>query len=138
MMTNRLAGWWDEGRARYRAEDYVGNDAAANERAVRDGFAAKARRFLRHLPMAREVVAMYFCMLDARTPFWVKATVAGALAYFVLPTDAIPDFLPVVGMGDDMGILAATFTAVSSHINDDHRARATSWIQDEQINPAAS
>ena len=137
-MTNRLTGWWDRGKSGPRAEDYVGTDRAAHERMVRDGFAEKARRFLKHLPMAREVVAMYFCMLDARTPVWVKATVGAALAYFILPADAIPDFLPVVGLGDDAGILAATLTAVSSHVNDEHRASANAWIDREGLDPAST
>src|SRR3974390_907379 len=76
-------------QAAIQPEDYVGRDEARNEAAVRAGFVARAKRYLKHLPMASEVVAMYFCMLDSETPLWVKGTVAAALAYFVLPIDAI-------------------------------------------------
>src|SRR4051794_35567809 len=114
-----------------RPEDYVGGDEATNERVVREGFAAKAKRYLNRIPLAQETVAMYFCLLDPGTPLWVKGTVAAALAYFLLPLDAIPDFLPIVGMSDDAGVLAAAFTAVSAHITDEHRARARAWMEAE-------
>jgi len=116
-----------------RPEDYVGADEARNERVVREGFVPKAKRFLRQIPMASEVVAMYFCMLDAKTPLWVKATVAAALAYFVLPVDAIPDFIPVVGMTDDVGVLTAALTAISAHITAEHRDRAREWMAHERL-----
>src|SRR5262245_59528840 len=90
-----------------RPEDYVGSDEAKNEQIVRAGFVAKAKRYLNRLPLAHETVAMYFCLLDPKTPLWVKGTVAAALAYFVVPLDAIPDLLPIVGLSDDAGVLAA-------------------------------
>src|SRR5437764_1114160 len=110
-----------------RPEDYVGDDEARNERVVREGFAAKARRYLDRLPLAQETVALYFCLLDPKTPLWVKGTAAAALAYFILPFDAIPDLLPLVGFSDDAGVLAAALTAVSAHMTDEHRARAKAW-----------
>jgi uncharacterized membrane protein YkvA (DUF1232 family) len=120
-----------------RPEDYVGGDEAANEKVVREGFLAKAKRHLNRLPLAQETVAMYFCLLDPRTPLWVKGTVAAALAYFILPLDAIPDLLPLAGLSDDAGVLAAAFTAISAHITDEHRARAREWMAAE-IAPQAA
>jgi uncharacterized membrane protein YkvA (DUF1232 family) len=119
---------WLKARTPIRPEAYVGGDAARNEQAARDGFVAKARRFLRGVPMAGEVLALDFCMLDARTPVWARATAAAALAYFVLPTDAVPDFLPVVGMADDLSVLSAAIAALSGHITEEHRARARAWL----------
>jgi uncharacterized membrane protein YkvA (DUF1232 family) len=111
----------------------VGNDESRNEQIVREGFATTAKRFLRVLPMASEVVAMYFCLFDSRTPFWVKGTIAAALAYFILPVDAIPDILPVVGLSDDAGVLTAAFSAVSAHVTPEHRSKAKQWIRDEKV-----
>jgi uncharacterized membrane protein YkvA (DUF1232 family) len=116
-----------------RPEDYVGSDEARNEQVVRSGFVAKAKRYLRHIPMASEVVAMYFCMLDPRTPFWVKGTAAAALAYFILPLDAIPDVLPLVGMSDDVTVLTAALTALSAHITAEHRRQAAEWLAHERL-----
>ena len=48
----------------------------------------------------------------------------GALAYFVLPTDVIPDVLPVIGYTDDAAVLAAAIKLVASHITPEHREAA--------------
>jgi uncharacterized membrane protein YkvA (DUF1232 family) len=114
-------------------EDYVGHDASKNERAAREGFVAKAKRYLNRLPLAHETAAMYFCMLDPKTPVWVKATAGAALAYFVLPFDAVPDLMPVLGMSDDASVLAAALTAISAHVSDDHRRRAREWMAHEHL-----
>ncbi len=129
--TQRIKKWLPKGKP-IDTKRYVGNDFE-NEAMVRKGFVVKAKRYLKHFPLAREAVAMYFCMLDARTPLWVKTTVAGALAYFVLPFDAIPDFLPFIGFGDDLGVIAATLSAISTHVNADHREKAEQWIAGESI-----
>jgi len=114
-----------------RPEYYVGSDEPHNEEVVRERFAAKAKRYLRQLPLAHETAAMYFALLDARTPIWVKATVAAALAYFILPLDAVPDLLPIVGLSDDASVLAAALTAVATHITDEHHAKAREWMEAE-------
>jgi uncharacterized membrane protein YkvA (DUF1232 family) len=130
-MKNRLTALWKPSSV--DPEDYVGHDASRNEQTVRVGFVAKAKRYLNRLPLARETVAMYFCMLDPKTPLWVKGTVAAALAYFILPLDAIPDLLPLAGLSDDAGVLAAAFTAVSAHVTAEHRERARAWMASEQL-----
>lgn len=114
-----------------RPEDFVGEDAVKNEEKVREGFFLKARKSLKHLPMARETVALYYCMIDSKTPLWVKGMVAAALAYFIMPIDAIPDILPLIGFGDDAGVLAATIAAVTAHIKPEHLDKATAWIHGE-------
>jgi uncharacterized membrane protein YkvA (DUF1232 family) len=116
-----------------RPEDFVGHDPAANERAVRTGFVAKAKHYLGRLPIAEDVVALYFCLLDGKTPVWVKGVAAAALAYFVLPLDAIPDWLPVIGLGDDLSVLSAALAAVSTNLTADHRAKARAWLREEHI-----
>lgn len=123
----RAAGaWWD--RSGFDPFRFVGRDAARSEAVARAGFLGKARRHLGRLPMARQAVAMFFCLLDPATPRWVKAIVAAALAYFVLPLDAVPDLLPLVGLSDDVSLLAAAYAAVSGFVTADHRTRADAWI----------
>lgn len=119
-----------------RPEDYVGSDEAKNEAYVREGFAAKARQFLARLPMAEDVAAAYFCMLDPTTPKWVKGVAGGALAYFILPVDAVLDAIPFAGLVDDIGVLTAAITSISAYITDEHRAKARRWMAAEQIAPA--
>ena len=123
--------WWskvgiDPGR-------YVGHDPEAFEAKARDGFLAKARRTIKKIPMAREAVALYFCLLDPATPLWVKGIVGAALAYFVLPLDAIPDILPFVGLTDDASLLAAAYASASAFVTDEHREKARAWIEREHL-----
>jgi uncharacterized membrane protein YkvA (DUF1232 family) len=54
----------------------------------------------------------------------VKAALLGALAYFVLPVDLVPDILPVLGYADDAAVLATALRLVASHIRPEHREAA--------------
>lgn len=124
---------WLKKRPTIRPEDYVGSDPLKNEQIVREGFLPKAKRFLRGVPMAEEIVALYHAMLDPKTPAWVKGVAAAALAYFILPLDAVPDVLPIIGLSDDLSVLSAALAAVSMHITEEHRERARAWLADEQL-----
>ncbi len=127
MNAKRMDGnWWT--KAGFDPFRFVGRDEAASEASARSSFLVKARRHLGQIPMAREAVAMYFCLVDPSTPRWVKGIVAAALAYFILPIDAIPDFLPLIGLSDDMSILAAAYAAVANFVTEDHRTKAAAWI----------
>jgi uncharacterized membrane protein YkvA (DUF1232 family) len=89
----------------------------------------KARSLGRQLPFAEDVIAAYFCVMDADTPRQVKLILLGALAYFVMPFDIIPDFLPLIGYTDDAAVLTAAFAAVASSITDEHRKKAREVVK---------
>ncbi len=97
---------------------------ANDEQEVRRGFWRKLRRLAAQLPFAEDLIAAHYCAFDRQTPFKVKAVLIGALAYFVLPTDVIPDVLPVIGYTDDAAVLAAAVKLVASHITPEHREAA--------------
>jgi uncharacterized membrane protein YkvA (DUF1232 family) len=42
---------------------------------------------------------------DSRVGLRPKLVLAGILAYLILPTDLIPDFLPVLGQVDDLVVI---------------------------------
>jgi uncharacterized membrane protein YkvA (DUF1232 family) len=92
------------------------------------GFGRKVKRFLSGVPLATDVVAMYFCMMDPDTPLWVKALAASALGYFMMPMDAIPDVLLGVGMTDDMAVFASTLKAIAGHLTAEHYDQAREWL----------
>lgn len=75
----------------------------------------------------REVVEtalkLYYCMQDADTPRWAKTVIGGALLYFVMPLDSVPDLLPG-GYVDDLGALSGAVLTVATHIKDEHVAKA--------------
>jgi uncharacterized membrane protein YkvA (DUF1232 family) len=109
--------------ASWDAESLLGR-LAANEEEVRRNFWRKLRQLVSQLPFAEDLVAAHYCAFDRQTPSHVKAALIGALAYFVLPTDAVPDVLPVIGYTDDAAVLAAAIKLVTSHITPDHREAA--------------
>ena len=100
------------------------NTASRDEERVRRGFWDKARRVGRKLPFAEDLLAAYYCAFDRKTPMQVKAALMGALAYFVLPADFMPDILPLLGYGDDALVLVTALRMVSGHIRDEHREAA--------------
>jgi uncharacterized membrane protein YkvA (DUF1232 family) len=109
----------------------------SDEQIVRDGFWTKARRTLGKVPFSEDAAAAFYCATDAATPTAVRVTLFGALAYFVLPFDVIPDFVVGLGYTDDAAVLLAAFTACKTYISDDHRAKARAWLlRAERASPA--
>ena len=92
--------------------------------ALRRNFLAQAAARCRAIPFTEDLLAAYYCAFDRNTPLQVKATLVAALAYFVLPVDAIPDMLPVIGFTDDAAVLAIAINLVASHILPAHRDAA--------------
>ncbi len=108
-----------------------------NEATVRRGFWKKARRTLGRVPFTEDAVAAFYCATDSATPLAIRATLLGALAYFVLPLDAVPDLLLGLGFTDDAAVLVAAFTAARMHVTEAHRERARDWLLKAQENPSA-
>jgi uncharacterized membrane protein YkvA (DUF1232 family) len=112
------------------------SEVEAMRRARRDAagvlaeFWTKLRRVGRQLPFVEDLLAAYFCTVDPATPKSVKLVLLGALAYFVLPLDALPDILPLIGFSDDAAIIAAAIARVAGAITEDHRARARAVLAD--------
>jgi len=97
---------------------------AGDEAVVRRGFWSKARRVLGRAPFLDSALAAYFCATDPQTPPHVKAVVMGAVAYFVVPTDMIPDFIAGLGFIDDGAVLSVAVASVRQHITPAHHERA--------------
>ena len=97
---------------------------ATNEERVRRDFWRKAARVAARLPFAEDLLAAYYCAFDRDTPLQVKAALLGALAYFVLPFDVIPDMMPLFGFADDAAVLATALRLVASHLRPEHREAA--------------
>lgn len=76
-----------------------------------------------------KALRLYYAMMDKDTPAWAKSIIVGALAYFILPLDAIPDLIPVAGYADDLGAIAAALAMVSVHIKEEHIAAAKEKVE---------
>ena len=80
--------------------------------------------------VVEKALLLYYAAQEEKAPAWAKATIAGALGYFIVPLDAIADLTPAVGYADDLGVLALAIAAVATYINDDVREKAAGKIQD--------
>lgn len=99
-----------------------------NERIVRGGFWRKLRQLLGRLPFAEDLVAAYYCAVDPATPLPARAVMMAAVAYFVLPIDAVPDAIAVFGFTDDATVLATAVTVAGAHISARHREAARCFL----------
>jgi uncharacterized membrane protein YkvA (DUF1232 family) len=117
------SAWQQAGAAQFETP------SARDEQSVRRNFWAKLRRVAAQLPFAEDLVAAYYCAFDRDTPVHVKTALIGALAYFVLPFDAVADFMPMLGFADDAAVLATALRLVASHINPAHRVAARDALQ---------
>ena len=97
---------------------------AQDHESVRRQFWTKIKRLATRLPFAEDIVAAYYCAFDRQTPRHVQAALLGAIAYFVLPFDFVPDMMPVLGFTDDAAVLATALRMVASHITPEHRQAA--------------
>src|ERR1700730_14311296 len=103
----------------------AGHAQAANDEArVKAGFWKKMKAVAARIPFAEDALAAYYCALDQRTPLSVRAALWGALAYFIMPFDVIPDYLPLIGYTDDAAVLATAIRMVAAHMLPEHREAA--------------
>lgn len=82
--------------------------------------------------VVEKALQLYYTAEASETPGWLKAVIYGALAYLIMPLDAIPDFLPG-GYADDLPIMAGALSAAIAHITPEIKERAKKkldeWFQ---------
>ncbi|MEM1105175.1 MAG: YkvA family protein [Pseudomonadota bacterium] len=76
------------------------------------------------IPFADDLAAAYYAAIDPATPRKAKGVLLAALAYFVLPTDVVPDFIAALGFTDDATVLATALGIVGTHVQERHRRAA--------------
>ena len=120
------AAWSNAGTggATWAEAEALAQRLAEDEQTLKRRFWQKLRALAARLPFAEDLVAAHYCAFDRQTPLHVKAALIGALAYFVLPADVVPDVLQVIGYTDDAAMLAGAIKLVASHITPDHREAA--------------
>ena len=102
---------------------------AEDRESVRRRFWIKFKRVVAKLTFAEDLLAAYYCAFDQQTPLHVQAALWGAIAYFILPFDFIPDVLPVLGFTGDAAVLATAIRLVASHITAEHREAARAVLR---------
>jgi uncharacterized membrane protein YkvA (DUF1232 family) len=109
-----------------------GQKPDGREEQIRNKFWRTLKRAASQAPFAEEFAAAYYCAFDEKTPWRVRGVLLGALAYFVMPADAVPDFLVAIGFTDDVAVLTVAITTVGAHIKPAHRAAAKRALAEMQ------
>lgn len=73
---------------------------------------------------------LYYVLQKHDLPAKPRATIIGALGYFISPIDAIPDFLPIVGFTDDIAVLLGALAIAALYIDDGVREKAREEFKD--------
>jgi uncharacterized membrane protein YkvA (DUF1232 family) len=102
------------------------------EEKVRRRFWPTFRKAARQIPFSRDVAAAYYCAMDRETPLRVRGILLAALGYFVLPIDAVPDVLAVIGFTDDIAVLTTAFALINRHIKERHYEAADRVLADDE------
>jgi len=101
-------------------------------------FWSKLKKFARKAGSKLTYIALmlFYTLKKPSTPKWAKAAIAGAIAYFIIPIDAVADFLPVVGLTDDLGVLTAALFSVAAYVDDEVKEEAKEklyqWFGEEE------
>lgn len=82
------------------------------------------------LEVVEKALLLYYAAQEEDAPAWAKATIVGALGYFISLVDAIPDITPVVGYADDLGVLVMAIAAVSTYINQNVKDKTQQKLAD--------
>ncbi len=64
----------------------------------------------------RKALTLYCLLKDPEVPLWAKVAIVSALAYFISPVDAIPDFIPFAGYTDDAGVMATLLATLEAWV----------------------
>lgn len=107
--------------------------AARDEQGVFTDMWALLRKVGRRVPFAEDVLAAFYCATDPKTERRVKLVLVGAIAYFVMPLDVIPDFLPFLGFADDAALLTAAIAGVAGSIKPEHREKAREALAKDEL-----
>ena len=77
------------------------------------------------------VFTLYYMLQDDKVSLQHKAYIVGALGYFILPIDLIPDgILPVIGFTDDIAVMTLVLKLVKDSITPEIKARANARVSE--------
>ena len=95
-------------------------------------FWKKVRKYALKIGKAglERALRLYYASQDPKVPPWARATVYGALGYFIWPLDAIADIAPGLGFTDDIGVMASALAIISSHITPKIRKKAAKKVSE--------
>jgi uncharacterized membrane protein YkvA (DUF1232 family) len=105
---------------------------AASKHFSDDKFWGKLKKFAKKAgaSVVYAVLLLYYTLQKPEVPVKAKAIIIGALGYFILPLDLIPDVVVGLGYTDDLGALGVALFQVAMYIDEDIRGQAKEKLKD--------
>jgi len=72
---------------------------------------------------------LYYALESPTCTALDKAIIYGALGYFISPLDLVPDILPLVGLSDDIAVLAWAYSRIRHNVSDMTREKAKTKLK---------
>jgi len=116
--------WFRQQSASWQDFAALSRRMAGDEAGLRRKFWRKLLREAANIPFVEDALTAHYCAFDHQTPLHVKIALVGAVVYFIVPDDLIPDSIPVLGVVDDAAVMAAAMKLFSSHFKTEHREAA--------------
>lgn len=90
------------------------------------GFWNKLKKIVKRAssPLVYFALLLYYVMLNNKVALKSKALIVAALGYLIFPLDALPDFIPALGLTDDLTALMMVYKKVKSSITAEIETRA--------------
>src|SRR5258706_14060477 len=123
------AAGFDPARALDPRKALVPAVARVNEERVARGFWPKMRKVAAKIPFAADALSVWYCARGPDPPAAAKGMMLAALAYFIVPTDFIPDVIPALGFTDDAAVMAAVMAIVGRNLKPQHRDAAREALE---------
>lgn len=99
---------------------------AASKHFSDDKFWGKLKKFAKKAgaSVVYAVLLLYYTLQKPEVPMKTKSIIIGALGYFILPLDLIPDVFVGLGYTDDLGALGIALFQVAMYIDEDIKNQA--------------
>ncbi len=99
------------------SSDYESHDKfEEGKEFVEENFWTKVEKVGKKLSFTKDIKALFNYFSDKSIPWYRKSIVLGALVYFIVPIDSIPDLAPLVGYLDDLGVITAVIKYLGSEL----------------------
>jgi uncharacterized membrane protein YkvA (DUF1232 family) len=113
-------------------EEFEKEMEAAGKHFSDDKFWGKLKKFAKKAgsSVVYAVLLLYYTLQKPEVPVKAKAIIIGALGYFILPIDLIPDVMIGLGYTDDLGALGVALFQVAMYIDEDIKKQAKDKLKD--------
>ncbi len=105
------------------------------------GFVEKISRIAKRagVKLVYASLVLYYTLESDKVSIKDKAIIIGALGYLISPIDAVPDAIPIAGLGDDLAVLIYVLHKIWGEVSEDVMLKAkrklSKWFdQDEIVN----